>query len=211
MVKITGKRTRIHGAGRTDAGVHARGQVAAFETDSNLSPLEFVNALNYHLPEDISVRDARQTEAGFDPRRDAKSKDYRYTILNRRTPSPLDRRQSCQVYQKLDVVKMDEASRQFVGKHDFCAFTNREGNMKQTIRNIFSSRVRKEGDFVLFDITGASFLPQQVRRMVGSLLRIGTYQMDSEAFRQLLEAPNPGEARYVAPAHGLCLIKVNYS
>ncbi len=208
---ITGKASRVHGAGRTDAGVHARGQVAAFETESTLSPVNFGKALNFYLDEDISIREACQTEANFDPRRDAKSREYKYTILNSATRSPLNNEYSYHVTRKLDIDRMNEAAELLQGEHDFVSFTNQEGSTKNTIRNVYSTKVKREGEFVWFDIVANAFLPQQVRRIAGSLIKVGIGDMDITEFKQMAASGKTGAAREVAPPHGLCLMKVNYS
>ncbi len=209
--KITGKESRINGAGRTDAGVHARGQVAAFETESALSPIQFEKALNFYLDDDIAIRDACQTEVDFDPRRDAKSREYRYTILNSPARSPLNNNYSYHVTGKLNIDKMNEAAKLLQGEHDFVPFTNQEGSTKNTIRNVYSTKIQKEGEFVWFEIVANAFLPQQVRRIAASLIKVGREDMELTEFHQIVTSVKPGAAREVAPAHGLCLMKVNYS
>ncbi len=211
ILNATGKSNRIHGAGRTDAGVHARGQVATFESDSRLSPLELMRALNFYLPEDIAVRGAVQVNVDFDPRRNANSREYRYTILNSRVRSPLDRRHSYQLPGKLDIYKMNEAGKILQGEHDFASFTNKEGNAKNTIRRVHSTEVRKEGQFVIFDMIATAFLPQQVRRTTGSLIKVGMGDVGWAEFENMVESGTPGSASQVVPACGLCLMKVNYS
>ncbi len=211
VLSFTGKASRIQGAGRTDAGVHARGQVAAFETDSKLSSSKIIGAMNFHLPEDIAIRDACQVETDFDPRRDATSREYRYTILNRANRSPLDDDQTYRVSRKLDIGKMNEAGKILQGEHDFVPFTNQEGSAKNTIRKVYRAEVQREGDFIWFDMLASAFLPQQVRRTIGSLIKIGTGDMEITEFREIAKSGITGAASQVAPAHGLCLMKVNYS
>ncbi|MFO8101674.1 MAG: tRNA pseudouridine(38-40) synthase TruA [Dehalococcoidia bacterium] len=210
ITSVSGESRRIQGAGRTDAGVHARGQVAAFDTDSALSPLEWEKALNFYLESDIAVREACLMEPNFDPRRDAQNRKYEYTILNRTARSPLNDKYSYHVERKLDVARMNEAAKTMEGEHDFISFTNQEGSTKNTIRNVYRAGVRREDEFVRFDIKANAFLPQQVRRIVGSLIKIGAGDIDITELKQIMASGIPGRAREVAPAHGLCLMKVNY-
>ncbi|MCL0078368.1 tRNA pseudouridine(38-40) synthase TruA [Dehalococcoidia bacterium] len=211
IFKVTGEAVRLHGAGRTDAGVHARGQVATFETASALPPLTFLRALNFYLPPDISVRDACNVGMGFDVRRDALSREYRYTILNDSVYSPRHRRWAYRVTGKLDAEAMNRACEVLLGQHDFAPFTNSEGGAKNTVRTVFKAEVRREGRLMFFDMVANAFLPQQVRRTAGSLLRIGSGDMEVDEFREMAGSGLIGAAKPVAPAHGLCLMRVNYS
>ncbi|MDD5092983.1 MAG: tRNA pseudouridine(38-40) synthase TruA [Dehalococcoidia bacterium] len=209
--KVTGEVVRLHGAGRTDAGVHASGQVATFETQSGHHPCTFVKALNFHLPADIAIRDACQVEADFDPRRHALSREYRYTILNSPVRLPLTRRWAYLVPRKLNIGAMSEACDMLLGQHDYASFTNKEGGAKNTIRTILGASLKRRGNSVVFDISANAFLPQQVRRTVGCLIRIGLGDMEAAELGEMVVSPKIGTARPTAPSHGLCLIRVNYS
>ena len=209
--KITGEKIRLHGAGRTDAGVHAKGQVAAFEFASAFSPLSLVRAMNAYLPPDIVVKDACQVEASFNPRRDALSREYRYTIMNGSLPSPFSRRWAYFKPRKLDVSAMNKACEIMKGEHDFASFTNSEGRAKNTIRTVFKTEVRKKNDFISIDMVANAFLPQQVRRTVGYLVEIGSGNMGAGDFYEMINSGRIGLAEHVVPPHGLCLMKVNYS
>lgn len=211
ILKVTGEAVRLRGAGRTDAGVHAGGQVATFETASAVPPLTFVRALNFYLPPDISVRDACNVGVSFDARRDAISREYRYSILNNSVHSPRYRRWAYLVRGKLDAEAMSKACDILLGQHDFAPFTNNEGGAKNTVRTVFRAEVRKEGDFMFFDMGANAFLPQQVRRTVGSLVRIGSGDMEVGEFWEMATSGLIGAAKIVAPPHGLCLMRVNYS
>ncbi len=206
--KVTGERIRIQAAGRTDAGVHAKGQVVAFETSSKLPPATFVKALNFYLPEDIAVKDACQVEKNFNPRRDALSREYCYTILNSPTPSPLCRNQVYFVSRPLDVEQMNKACQLLVGKHDFAPFT--EAKAKNTRRQVFSAEAKKEGDFIFIRMVANSFLRQQVRRIVGCLIKLGSGKLSLEEFKEIASSGKPGLAELAVPSQGLCLVKVNY-
>jgi tRNA pseudouridine38-40 synthase len=211
ILKVTGEVVRIRGAGRTDAGVHAWGQVATFETTSALPPLTFVRALNCYLPPDISVKDACNVGVSFDVRRDALSREYRYTILNDSVHSPRYRRWAYLVTRKLDAEAMSKACEILLGQRDFAPFTNNEGGTKNTVRTVFKAEVRRDGRLMFFDMVANAFLPQQVRRTVGSLVKVGSGDMDVGRFCEIAGSGLIGAAKPVAPPLGLCLMRVNYS
>lgn len=208
--RLTGERRRLAAAGRTDTGVHATGQVVTFRTSSRVPVERFVNGMNFHLPEDIAVRAARRVDMGFDPRRDARSRTYRYTMLNSQGRSPLLRRTSYRVAQPLNVDAMEEAAGRLVGEHDFRAFAMASGGEASTLRRGESARVWREGDLVLFEIEASGFLRQQVRRTAGSLVRVGTGDLTVDAFGSMLCTPEPGAASWALPPEGLCLVSVRY-
>ena len=207
--KITGERTRIVGAGRTDAGVHARGQVISFKDVSKLSLRSLVKALNFYLEPDIAIRGGARVEGSFNARRDALSREYRYTILNSPAPAPLQRNYAYFVPLALNIDAMNEACRALLGSHDFASFT---GPMKgkRTVRNVLRAEVSRAGEIVFFDMVADAFLPRQVRSTVGSLVRVGLSKITVDRFKEIIEAKIAGLAAPVAPAHGLCLMKVNY-
>lgn len=200
----------MQGAGRTDAGVHARGQVAAFTTESDLMPETFVKAMNSYLPPDVAVKDACYVDIDFDPRRDASSREYRYTILNSQVRSPASRRWAYTVPKKLNIEAMKNACSLLEGEHDFSPFTNNEGGLKNTIRSAHRVEVSRRGNFILFEMEAKAFLPQQVRRTAGLLIEVGTGEKDLAEFREIAFSGEIGKARKVVPPHGLCLTKVNY-
>lgn len=209
--KVTGEKIRLHGAGRTDAGVHAREQVAAFETESTLSTKTFVKALNSYLSPDIAIRNAYNVNTSFDPRRDAVSREYRYTINNSPVRSPFSRKWAYSVPKKLNIDSMNAASEILVGEHNFVPFTNNEGATKNTVRKVTTAEFWVEDNFIYFDIIASAFLPQQVRRTVGSILQVGSGKIEVSEFLKLARSGEIGKAKLVAPPHGLCLMKVNYS
>lgn len=209
---VTGQAVRIHGAGRTDAGVHAAGQVATLSTESGLSPLRLAKAINFYLPSDIVIKDACAVDDNFDARRDALSREYRYTILNSPVRQPLYRRYSYLVSRKLNLEAMSKACQFLIGTHDFASFTNKEGGQKNTIRTISSAEMyRREDELLIFDISAKSFLPHQVRRTVGYLVKIGLGEMEIDSLQKLILSAEIGTAGPTAPAHGLCLQSVTYS
>jgi tRNA pseudouridine38-40 synthase len=197
-------------ASRTDAGVHARGQVVSLRTDSAL-PLEaFVHGLNHHLPADIAVKGAHVVDDGFDVRRGARSREYKYYILNSPTRSPLRERFVGRVRGGLDVAAMRRACRALVGKHDFASFVSGDTAGRSTVRNVIKAEIERDGDMIVFTMEASSFLPHQVRHTVGALLEVGQGKMTAEEFGELVEARQPGLAAPTAPAGGLCLERVNY-
>ena len=206
--KLTGERLRIAFAGRTDAGVHAQGQVAAFTTASALETEVFVHGLNAWLPEEIAVRAAMEVPERFDPRRHATSRTYRYTIYNAPLRSPLRRARAWHVAEPLDTAAMQQAAAELIGEHDFAAFSRREG--VRTVRCVRRCEVDREGPLVTVEMEADAFLRQQVRRTVGALVQIGSGRLSVAQFRRLLRRAEPASAGPLAPAHGLCLLRVAY-
>lgn len=208
---LTGEHIRVALAGRTDAGVHARGQVASFTTASRHSPAVFLKGLNHHLPEDISVNAAAEVPATFDPRRHARRRWYRYTIHNATQRPVLRRRYAWHVPEPLRLPEMQAAAAALVGRHDFAAFCQPSGlGGRRTERLVERSRFSPCGRRLLFDIEADGFLPQMVRRLVGALMDIGRGRLSLEAFKALLREARPGAASFAPPPHGLCLMRVRY-
>jgi len=206
---VTQENIRIVGAGRTDAGVHARGQVIAFNTAWRHSIKELQCALNAVLPKDIAVHRLRPVARDFHPRFDAISREYRYTILNQPWRSPLARRFAYHFPQPLDVAAMNEAASTLVGTHDFASF-GRAPQGDNTVRRVFRAQFTSEKPFVYFDITANAFLYRMVRRLVGTLLWVGTGELSPHGFEEILQAADRDRAGKAVPAHGLCLVRVNY-
>jgi tRNA pseudouridine38-40 synthase len=207
--KLTGKAIRVVLAGRTDAGVHAKGQVAAFLTTVRYEPGVFQRALNSHLSQDIAVRSAQEVALSFDVRRHARRRWYRYRVYNGHWRRPLFRSQCWHVPEPLDVEAMREAAQQLVGRQDFAALAAPAGS-RSTVRTVHWAEVRRRRCWVVFDIEADAFLPQQVRRTMGALVRVGQGKETVEGFRQLLASRQPGAASFAAPAAGLCLMAVRY-
>jgi len=210
LTTITGEKIRISSAGRTDQGVHAKGQVVALRTDSPLPPKTLAQALNYYLPEDIAVRDAFEVNNEFDPRRDAVSREYCYYIWNSVPPSPFLRRSAYFVPRPLLVAAMNEACQALLGTHDFAPFASSLNGRKNTVRTVYRAEVVREGDLVTCQMVANSFLPHQVRHTVGALVKVGLGKSDVAAFHEILRSKKPATAGPVLPPHGLCLLKVNY-
>ncbi|OGO20050.1 MAG: tRNA pseudouridine(38-40) synthase TruA [Chloroflexi bacterium RBG_16_50_11] len=212
LKNLTGERIRIKIASRTDAGVHARGQVISLDTGKKIPLKSFIDGLNYHLPQDIAVREAFKAEPDFDVRRRAVSREYRYYILNSPTRSPIRQGFSWRVAGKLDIAAMQQACKALIGRHDFTSFVSSEAvaRQKRTVRDIFKAEITKDGEMVVFYITANSFLPHQVRNMIGSLIKVGQDKMTADEFNKMVESRTPGLAGPTAPAEGLCLVQVNY-
>lgn len=208
--KITGERVRTVFAGRTDQGVHAKCQVAVFETDSSLMLKNITKALNFYLPEDIAVKEAHKVRDDFDPRRDALSREYCYYIWNEPTRSPLRRRDALLVRRPLDVDVMNEACKVLEGTHDFAPFASALEGRVNTIRTVYRASTYREGSMVRCLVEANAFLPHQMRMTVGSLLKVGLRLSDVETFRKVLESRKPATAGPSVPPHGLFLMKVNY-
>jgi len=208
--KVTGESGRVMAASRTDAGVHAKGQVVSFRTGSALSPYVFTRALNHYLPEDIAVKGACRVSPSFDVRRDALSREYDYRVLNGSTRSPLDRGFTYLVTGELNIEIMNEACQFLKGEHDFVSFAASLGKIRSTVRNVYESGVTRDGNLVTFHMVANSFLPHQVRNTIGLLIRVGLGKVRLEQIHQIMDAKTWGLAGPTAPPYGLCLTKVNY-
>lgn len=205
--QITGEDIRIVGGGRTDSGVHALGQGAHFDTHWDRPLKDLHRALNAVLPNDIVVRSLVPVESDFSARYDATSRAYRYTILNQPVRSPLAVRYALLVTEPLDVAAMNAAAGCLVGKHDFGAFgTPPHGD--NTVREMLHAQVTRGGTHVWIDLQANAFLYRMVRRIVGTLLWVGKGQIGSEDLRQIMAKRR--RAGQSVPAHGLCLVAVNY-
>ena len=209
LALITQEWGRIVGAGRTDTGVHAQGQVIAFSTAWRHPVEELQRALNAVLPKDIAVRELRLGARGFHPRFDAASREYRYTIFNQPLRSPLARRFVHHFPHPLDVAAMNEAAGILVGSHDFASF-GRAPQGENTVREVYQAQWTPERPFVYFDIVASAFLYRMVRSLVGTLLLVGTGELSPGGFEEILRSADRSRAGQVAPAHGLCLIRVSY-
>lgn len=199
-----GVRQPVMGAGRTDAGVHATGQVIAFTYPGSLSAEALTESLNGMLPPDVAIRDLRRAPAGFNPRYAARYREYRYSIWNG-SRSPLRERTALSVRTELDVAAMASAATALEGRHDFSAFG---GADPQPIRTIHRIRVRRQGSMVTIDVRADAFLRGMVRRIVAALLEVGRGTLEVSAVPGLLTAGKPALAGASAPARGLCLRRV---
>lgn len=209
---IVGHAVKIHGSGRTDQGVHARGQVAHVDLSCLLSAQAVCRALNGRLPPDIRILKASLVRPDFHARRSAEGKEYRYFVWNDATVLPDKRLFAAHAYRPLDVAAMRAAALHFVGRHDFASFTaNPQREVASTVRTIFAFSVSKRGKEIVFSVSGEGFLYKQVRSMVGFLLRVGEGAERPEAVGELLASRAPRKARVPsAAAQGLFLWRVWY-
>ncbi|HET7678161.1 MAG TPA: tRNA pseudouridine(38-40) synthase TruA [Candidatus Limnocylindrales bacterium] len=199
-----GSRVRVVAAGRTDAGVHATGQVIAFTYRGTLPARRLARALDALLPDDVAIGALRRVESSWHPRHAARYREYRYTVWNG-PRSPLRERQALGVRERLDVAAMAEAAEHLVGRHDFSAYG---GADRQPIRTLHRVRVRRQGRTVTIDVTGDAFLRQMVRSIVAALLRVGRGEATADDILAALRAPGRAFQGEVAPAKGLCLRQV---
>ena len=215
--KLTGEKARLAGASRTDAGVHALGQVANFRTASKIPPEKYAFALNTLLSESVSVTSSRQEPLLFHARFSAKGKKYIYRIINRRQPSAVLRDRAWHVPLELNAGLMSYAAAKLVGEHDFRAFMASGSPVNSTVRHIWGIEVKRGaaalecgGDEVLIHIAGNGFLYNMVRIIAGTLVDIGLGRISAECVDTLLSAPDRKNAGQTAPPHGLYLAEVVY-
>ncbi len=209
LTSVTQEQTKIVGAGRTDAGVHATGQVISFSTGWKRPLSELQRALNALLAFDIAILELSEVPPDFHARRSALSRKYRYTIFNRSTRSPLSRLYAYHWVGELDLEAMKEALRSLIGVHDFASFGRaRPGG--STVRQMLEVDCRREGDYIYIDLVANAFLKRMVRSIVGTLLLVGRGELSPQGFKEVLEAKDRSRAGDLLPAHGLCLTKVSY-
>jgi len=208
LAKLWGERISVVGAGRTDAGVHARGQVASIRTELRLKDDELRRALNSILPGDVRVSSARTVPAGFQARKSARSKIYRYRIVNSPLISPFDFRYVLPWPGRLDFERMAAAARLFVRKADFTAFSS--NRLLRPVRRVMRSEVKKKGREITYTIEADGFLRYMVRTIVGTLLEVGRGRIEPRAIEDFFAGRKRSLRSPTAPAKGLCLIKVIY-
>jgi tRNA pseudouridine38-40 synthase len=208
---MTSARATAHGAGRTDAGVHALGQVAHVDLDRDWQPFRLSEGLNALLhPHPVAIRGVERARDDFDARRSAASRHYLYRIVNRRAPLTLERGRAWRVKPGLDAEAMHEAARVLIGRHDFSTFRDSQCQAKSPIRTLDRLDVKRVGDEILFEASARSFLHRQVRSMVGSLVEVGSGRWGAGEFKAAFEAADRSRCGQVAPAHGLYLVRVDY-
>jgi tRNA pseudouridine38-40 synthase len=210
LEKMTGERVRVTGAGRTDAGVHAEGQVASVKVQARIPATGFLRGLNSQLPPDMAVRELSDVAPTFDARRSARGKTYRYLIWNHLTRSPLRGRSAWHYRAPLDSHAMREAAAAFVGEHDFRAFRASDCDRKSTVRVMRAFEVDRHGALITCQVDGTAFLKNMVRIMVGTLVEAGLGELDAAGVRRLLAGGDRTQSGVTAPAHGLTLVRVHY-
>ncbi len=212
LKKASGQEPKLTAASRTDAGVHAKGQVVQFELfpSKNLTLFKLKEALNFHLPDDVAVRDLRFAPPGFNARFGSKAKHYRYEIHASRAKPVFDVDTVLWVHPDLDVDAMREAAQSFVGRHDFTSFSALTDDAEDRVRTITRFAIRRSGDRIVCDIVGKSFLRHQIRIMMGVLVEVGKGRRPASDVRRLLKAKDRLQAGRTAAPHGLALLKVYY-
>ena len=208
--KITGEKAKVYAAARTDSGVHARCQVVSFETASSLLPKRMQCALNSLLPEDIVVVKASRVSDGFHARYCARSRLYRYTMLNRKFRSPFSSGYCYFFPYAVDIDAMKDAAEFLVGEHDFSSFEARFGRREKSIRTIEKINIFSRAGFICTDIQANGFLTHMVRIVMGTLLDVGRGKTRPADIERILEAKDRQKAGATLPAKGLCLMKVTY-
>jgi tRNA pseudouridine38-40 synthase len=201
---------KLYGASRTDAGVHARGQVANFRTESIIPPERFQAALNGMLPDDVVIINSEEVPLDFHSRYHSKGKAYSYSILNRKTRPAFMKDYLAFTSYKLDFEKMQFACNYFLGEHDFSAFKSKGGSVKTSVRTINSIQLVRTDDIVRLDIDGNSFLYNMVRIIAGTLIDVGRGRIEYTDIPAIIESKNREKAGKTAPAQGLCLEKIYY-
>ena len=201
---------KVIGASRTDAGVHACGNVAVFDTESRIPGDKFSFALNQRLPEDIRIQESCEVDADFHPRYADTVKTYEYNILNRRFELPSKRLYASFCYYPMDIERMNQAAAYLVGEHDFKSFCSAGAQVQTTVRTIYAVNVTKEDDMVHIRITGNGFLYNMVRIIAGTLMQVGTGLMEPEQVKEILEARDRSKAGPTAVAKGLTLVEIRY-
>lgn len=211
LSELTGETIETIGASRTDAGVHALGNVAVFDTRVRMPGEKFSFALNQRLPEDIRIQESREVPETFHPRYVESEKTYEYQILNRRFPIPTERFYSHFTYVPLDIEKMQEAGGYLLGEHDFKSFCGAGAQVKTTVRCIHALDITKEADKITIRIRGNGFLYNMVRIIAGTLMEIGGGAYPPAHMRAILEAKDRKAAGPTAPARGLTLVQIKYT
>ena len=209
LSRILGEPIEISGSGRTDAGVHAKGQVASFHCESPMPPAEILANLRRYLPEDIGIYSCREVSPRFHARLNAREKTYVYRIWNSEAPCVFERRFVTVMPERLDVEAMNRAGALLVGRHDFSASCGNPKMKKSTVRELTALTVTRQGEEIVLRFTGNGFLYNMVRILTGTLVEVGRQQRSPESVTELFGAKR-AQAGFLAPAQGLCLEEVVY-
>ena len=210
LSRLLETQVEVIGSGRTDAGVHALGQVANFHADTDLTAGQILAALRQHLPEDIGVLSVEEAEPRFHSRLNAVGKTYRYRIWNSSAPCVFQRKYLWRVEEELDLSAMEQGVEKLLGTHDFLAFCSNKHFKKSSVRTLREIRIFRNGDELVLDVTGDGFLYNMVRIIVGTLVEIGLGTRSAEEIPGILESRRSENAGITAPACGLCLMEVEY-
>ena len=210
VFSLTGERVTVTASGRTDAGVHAVGQVAHFDTGANIPPEKFYKALNTFLPDSVKALSSERAGENFNARKSAKRKTYEYSLYLSDTELPLKERYATRVYGEIDIEKMRSAAGLIEGGHDFKAFSATGSSVKTTVRTVYGIFVERTGEDIKIRVTGSGFLYNMVRILAGALVKIGKGEISEN---DIIKALNTGERGLLGetfPAKGLCLMQVEY-
>ena len=210
LSRLTGEKLRVTGASRTDAGVHARGNIAVFDTASTIPAERFAYAVNPLLPEDIAVVNSEEVPQDWHPRYQNSVKTYEYRILNREMPDPLRRKYTWHVSFPLDIDKMRTAAEYLKGEHDFRSFCSIHTGAATTVRTVYMLDIGKTGDEIVIRISGNGFLYNMVRIIAGTLTEVGRGFRTPENVKKILEAEEREKSGATAPPQGLTLISIEY-
>ena len=210
LSKLEKKPVEVHSSGRTDAGVHAYGQVISFVLETEKNNQEIMDYMNEYLPEDIGVISLVQAGERFHARLNATGKVYRYRVLNSSVPHIFDRKYVYQVEEVLDKEAMKKAISLLEGTHDFKSFTSKKKTKKSTIRTIYEIKMEEKEEELIFTFFGDGFLYHMVRILMGTILEVGLHKREAESIPWVLEEKNRENAGFLAPAKGLALMKVYY-
>lgn len=202
--------TKITGSGRTDAGVHALGQVINFHCKREDTPHRIRRALNALTPEDIAIKEVAVVPEEFDARRDGRARVYEYLILNRPTASPFYLNRALHVHEPLDIAAMQRVVSCLVGKHDFSSFRASGCDALHPVREVYEVSLDQRGELLVFRIEATAFLRHMVRNIIGTLLEVGRGARSAERFSNLLASRDRTQAGPTAPPHGLYLVEVKY-
>ena len=204
------ERIEVIGASRTDSGVHARENIAVFDTETLIPEKKVANALNARLPEDIRIQESKEVPADFHPRKCDSRKTYEYRIYNAAFSMPTERLYSYFTYVPLDVERMQKAARYFIGIHDFKSFCSVDTQAENTVRHVENVEVFKDGNLITIRVAGRGFLYNMVRIMAGTLMEAGRGRLEPEDIVRILEAKDRAAAGPTAPACGLTLVQYEF-
>ena len=210
VYNLTGEKVTVTASGRTDAGVHAAGQVAHFDTNAHIPPEKFYKAINTFLPDGVKALSSEKSADNFNARKNAKRKTYEYSLYLSDTDLPLKERYATRVYGEIDIGKMRSAARLIEGEHDFKAFSATGGSVKTTVRTVYGITVAKSGEDIKITVCGSGFLYNMVRIIAGALVKTGKGEISESDIIKALETGNRELLGETLPAKGLCLLKAEY-
>lgn len=210
LSKMTGEEIQVIGCGRTDSGVHARNYIANFKTNSLMTTDEMLEYVNEYLPQDIGIQDLKDASERFHARYNVKSKTYLYTIDNNKFSDVFLRKYAWHIEKELDLEEMRKASNYLIGTHDFKSFTSLKAKNKTTLRTVNFIEIEENDNIITLKINGNGFLLNMVRIITGTLVSVGLGEIKAEDVKKILKATERAQAKDKAPAHGLCLLELNY-